>query len=246
MFGLDRDGRGTPRSRAVPGPGATILLVEDDTPLAEMLSQRLRARGYDVRHARTAAEAEVAASEVRPALVILDLMLPDQHGLVVCANLRERCDAPIIICSATKHEDDVVLGFRLGADDFVRKPFSADELEARVEAALRRTVLATAARSAGSLRVGELVIDPARRRATVRGEALRLTPTEYRLLAALADRPDEVVSPQELAQTVWGQHDRGIERSLGVHLRRLRAKLPVGAPQLLTVRGFGYRLAATR
>jgi DNA-binding response OmpR family regulator len=245
MVDLNGDRRGTPRSRA-PGPRATILLVEDDAALAEMLRQRLLARGYDVWHAGTAAEAEAAASEVRPTLVILDLMLPDQHGLVVCANLRERCDAPIIICSATTQEGAAVLGFRLGADDFVRKPFSTDELEARVEAVLRRTAPATDARSAGPLRVGELVIDPARRRATVRDETLRLTPTEYRLLAALAGRPDEVVSPRELARIVWGQHDRGIERSLGVHLRRLRAKLPAAAPRLQTMRGFGYRLSTTQ
>jgi DNA-binding response OmpR family regulator len=225
----------------------TILLVEDDVPLAEMLRHRLQGRGYRVWHATNAAEAEAAATEVQPALVILDLMLPDMHGLVLCANLKERCRAPIIICSATKRKDDGLLGFKLGADDFVAKPFSSDELEARIEAVLDRSLRRTDGPVSGDdvLRIGTLRIDRARCMVEVGDTPVHLTPTEYRLLCALADHPDQVVPTDELAERVWGAHDAGIHDALGVHLRRLRGKLragPVGAPSIVVVRGFGYRL----
>ena len=226
----------------------TILLVEDDPTVAGMLKDRLEARGYCVWHAESAAEAEAMAGELRLDLIILDLMLPDAHGLVLCAELKEKHAAPVIICSGTKRRDDAALGFKLGADDFVAKPFSVGELEARIEAALRRASPRAAAESPparGVQRIGELAIDHARCRVTLGGEVLRLTPTEYRLLCALADRPDEVVSRQELAEGVWGYHDSAVGRSLDVHMRRLRAKLDAGAappPALVTVRGFGYRL----
>jgi DNA-binding response OmpR family regulator len=233
---------------ATHGQRATILLVEDDPVFAAMIKDALDSRGYCVWRATCAAEADSMADEVQPDLIIVDLMLPDIHGLVLCANLREKRGTPIIICSGTKRKDDPTLGFKLGADDFVAKPFSVDELEARIEAALRHAAPRSSAEprpTDGSRCIGELVIDPARCRVTLGGEVLCLTPTEYRLLCALADRPDEVFSRQELASRVWGYHDAGVGRSLEVHLRRLRAKLnarPVPAPPLLTVRGFGYLL----
>jgi DNA-binding response OmpR family regulator len=226
-----------------------ILLVEDDPAFATMLKDTLGVRGYCVWHAGTAVEAEVMADEVRPDLIIVDLMLPDTHGLVLCANLREKQPAPIIICSATKRKDDPVLGLKLGADDFIAKPFSVDELQARVEAALRRASLGTgtpAPPEEASERIGQLVIDKPRCQVRLGGREIGLTPTEYRLLCALASRPDHVLSREELAERVWGHYDPGIGRSLDVHLRRLRAKLntgPVPPPALLTVRGFGYQLA---
>lgn len=225
----------------------TILLVEDDAPLAEMLRDRLQVRGYCVWHAATAAEAEAAAAEVNPALIVLDLMLPDMHGLVLCANLRESHDAPIIICSATKRKEDGVLGFKLGADDFIAKPFSSDELEARIQAVLHRSMDRSHAPVPGDTTqsIGSLRIDRARCTAVLDGKRVHLTPTEYRLLCALADHPEQVLSAQELAERVWGSHDAGIHDTLGVHLRRLRAKLkadPGNAPAIVAVRGFGYRL----
>jgi DNA-binding response OmpR family regulator len=227
---------------------ATILLVEDDPAVSTMLRDRLQAGGYAVWRAENAAEGEIMADALQPDLIILDLMPPDRHGLVLCAELRERHAAPIIICSATKPEHEPVLGLKLGAVDFIRKPFAADELEARVEAALRR---AGAEREGARppeapLRLGPLMVDQARWRATLGGEALPLTATEYRLLCLLVARPDAVLSREELAEAVWGAYDDGIGRSLEVHVRRLRAKLnrgPVPAPALVTVRGFGYRLA---
>jgi DNA-binding response OmpR family regulator len=229
-------------------PRATVLLVEDDRTLGTMLRDGLGARGYRTWHAASAAEAEALLDEVRPDLIIVDLMLPDRHGLLLCATFKERVTAPIIICSGTKRKDDPALGFKLGADDFVAKPFSVDDLEVRMEAALRRAAapapIELRARQRPQ-RIGELFIDQSRCRSTLGGEELDLTPTEYRLLCALASRPDEVFSRQELAESVWGYHDTAVARSLEVHMRRLRGKLnagPVSPPPLVTVRGFGYQL----
>jgi DNA-binding response OmpR family regulator len=229
---------------------ARILLVDDDPGLTAMLRDRLEARGYEVWRAETAAEAEALADELRPDLFILDLMLPDMHGLVLCANLREKSLAPIIICSGTKRKDDLQLGFKLGAIDFIAKPFSVGELEARVETALlrpradRRRLSPAGKLDEALMRLGPLVIDRPRRRVMVGDSPVRCTPTEYQLLCLLAARPNTVVSREELAGAVWGTYDLGIRRSLEVHLRRLRAKLggSTSGPMLVAVRGFGYQL----
>lgn len=252
-------------------PRAKILVVDDDYGIAQALTDFLGAGGYQVFHAATAAEAKsMIISEVEPDLVILDLMLPDTDGLVLCADLKARRDVPIIICSATHRQRDPVIGLKLGADDFVAKPFVPAELEARVEAVLRRAASARplepavaggpaaaaglgAPRPAGSdgdrtpdhYRVGSLSIEHARRRVSVGGHTLQLTPTEYRLLLALASRPDEVVTRDELAQVVWGSQDASIGRAIDVHIRRLRVKMmqgPAPSPEIVSVRGFGYRL----
>ncbi len=225
-----------------------ILLVEDDPAMAAMLTDALQTKRYCVSHAKSAAEAEALLDQVQPDLIILDLMLPDESGLVACAQFKSCSTTPIIICSATKRREDPVLGFKLGADDFVAKPFSVDELEARIEVALRRAGPGGAAASQPpnrTQRVGELVIDPAHCRVTLAGERLSLTPTEYRLLSALASRGNAVVPRHELAEQVWGYSDQGVIHSLDVHIRRLRAKLKVGAglaPRLAILRGFGYQL----
>jgi two-component system, OmpR family, response regulator MtrA len=230
-------------------PSAKILVVEDDATIATMLTDRLESKGYSVCCASTAADAETMAEELDPQLIIVDLMLPDTHGLVLCANLREKRATPIIICSATTRKEDAVLGLKLGADDFIAKPVSVDELLARVEAALRR-----AGPNGGDhpsfkenvQRVGELVIDQARCQVMLGSQRVWVTPIEYRLLCALASRPNHVLSRQELAERTWGSYDYGIDRALNVHVRRLRAKLQAGgasAPSVMTVRGFGYQLA---
>jgi DNA-binding response OmpR family regulator len=226
---------------------AVILLIEDDAMLAEMLRDRLTSRGHTVWHAANGAEADAIGDEIQPDLVIVDLGLPDVSGLVLCANLRERWPVPIIICTASQRPEDAVLGFKLGADDFVRKPFSIDELEARIQAALRRPALRTVRQPADECEqiIGALSIDRARCRVTVGGEPIHLTPTEFRLLCALADPPNRVHLAQDLAQRVWGGHDLGIGRSLQVHIRRMRARLnagPVRPPALVAARGFGYQL----
>jgi DNA-binding response OmpR family regulator len=231
-----------------PNTSPTILLAEDDPIVARLLVDVLTAKGYCVRHATNGAEAEAMVGEVRPDLIVLDLMLPDTNGLVLCANLRRAPNVPIIICSGTKRKDDPVLGLKLGADDFVAKPFSIHELLARIEVALRRVAgraSAPAAATPSGQQVGSLVIDRAHFQVLLGGQPLHVTPTEYRLLCALADRPGEVVSHEELAKRVWGTYNRGVGRSLEVHMRRLRARLAAGAvppPALVTLRGFGYKL----
>jgi DNA-binding response OmpR family regulator len=226
---------------------ATILLIEDDPMIAEMLRNRLGARGHTVWHAATGAEAQALGQVITPDLIIVDLMLPDANGLVLCSEMRARWEAPIIICTASTRPEDAILGLRLGADDFVRKPFSTDELEARIDAALRRPALQNRSPvTDDKVRLlGTLAIDQGRCTVTVDGEPVHLTPIEYRLLCALAERPNDVVPSTDLAQRVWGTYDSGIGRSLQVHIRRMRAKLNAAtgrAPALVAVRGFGYQL----
>jgi DNA-binding response OmpR family regulator len=235
-------------SRSIP-EDASILLIEDDTCLAEMVTDALGARGYRVWHARTGAEAEALLDEIRADLILLDLMLPDRNGLLLCIKLMEaHAGIPLIVCSATKRKDDAVLALKVGADDFLAKPFSIDELQLRIELALLHSDRSQGADVAGSNQVqqiGDMVIEHTQRRVTIGGRELHLTPTEYRLLCAVADRPREVVARGELAESVWGSSDDGILRSLDVHMRRLRGKLKSGcspAPVLVTRRGFGYQL----
>lgn len=234
------------------GQGATtIMLVEDDHAVAQTLTDALESSGYRVWLAETGADAKTLLEQTRPDLIILDLMLPDVDGLVLCSGLKGIADVPIVICSATPQKRDAILGLKLGADDFIAKPFDIYELEARVEAVLRRTSQSRVSTEAAPappdhIRVGELIIDRSRRRVTLGGEPIQLTPTEYRLVSALASRPDEILSRDDLATLVWGYQDASSGRTIDVHIRRLRVKLsqgPVPAPAIVAVRGFGYKMA---
>ena len=237
-----------PASAASTPKHANILVVEDDPAIASLLVDRLDPSRYRISCATDSAQARQLLAQTRPDLVILDVMLPDANGLVLCADLKAELRVPVILCSATRRRDDSLLGFKLGADDFVSKPFSVDELLARVELALRRGSLLPAHASPDrSISFGPLVIDRAGCRALLDDEVLPLTRTEFRLLCLLASRPGEVLSHGELTDPVWGFHDQGVKRSLEVHLRRLRSKLNARgprAPRLVTERGFGYRIVA--
>jgi DNA-binding response OmpR family regulator len=173
-------------------------------------------------------------------------MLPDADGLVLTTTLQRLTDAPIIICSARHGLLDRVLGLRLGADDFVAKPFDFEELEARIETVLRRARHAQRVPPPpDQLRVGELVIAQARGTVTLGGQPVLLTPTEYRLLLVLASHAGELLSREQLAQLVWGYQDVGTSHLIEVHLGRLRLKLRRAAPAasvITTVRGQGYIL----
>jgi DNA-binding response OmpR family regulator len=230
--------------------GACILLTDDDLAVAAMLRDALEPKGHRIWHARTAAEALLLAEEVDPDVVLLELMLPDEHGLSLCADLRGRTGAPIIVCGATRRRDDVVIAFRLGAFDFVAKPFRLPELEARIEAAWRRAAQRRAAAPVPSARperqrIGELVIDRATRRVLLAGRTVHLTPTEYRLLGVLAEQVGRAVAREQLVRGIWGRDDPTLAASLATHARRLRAKLRAGrtaSPAFATLRGFGYRI----
>lgn len=261
----------TPTSRQ------TILLVDDDASVSSLVADILKDEGYAVHAVATGAEAEAAIERVRPDLVILDIMLPDADGLMLCARLLAQWPAPIIMLSGSRRESDRILSLRLGADDFIAKPFDTFEFVARVQAVLRRApreagtpptsplapsagwqprrdpFLSVPPRSATPLEtpieIGSLVIDPRRRSVTVGGRPVHLTPTENRLLTALASEPDRVFSRDELAGVLWGYDSLGESRAVDVHIRRLRAKLePFGeqAPPIVTVRGFGYKLGEDR
>jgi two-component system response regulator MtrA len=229
---------------------AGILIVEDDPAMHDLLRDALETSGYRVWIAENASDAKDMVRDVRPDLVILDLMLPDADGLVLCAALKARANVPIIICSATNRKRDAVLALHLGADDFVAKPFELDDLEARIEAVLRRSAQRKTIQPVAEpdqYRVGDLVIDRTRRHVVLGNSELQLTPTEYRLLCTLSSRPDEVFSRDELAQHVWGYQDASSGRAIDVHIRRLRVKLDsvdTAPPPIISVRGFGYKVSS--
>jgi DNA-binding response OmpR family regulator len=232
------------------GAAGTILLVEDDVQTAETLSAILTENGYSVWHAEDGAAARSMLEEARPDLVVLDLMLPDTDGLVLCSTLKSIADVPIVICSGTVRKRDTILGFKLGADDFISKPFDVAEFEARIQAVLRRRAAAKAAQSsagqpADQISVGPLAIDRARSRVTLGSQTIHLTRTEFRILQALAARPDEILSRDELSQMLWGRPEPPGSRAIDMHVRRLRVKLDQSqepAPPIVSVRGFGYKL----
>jgi DNA-binding response OmpR family regulator len=227
----------------------TILLVEDDPDTARSLTKALESSGYKVTAVDTGAEARSIIEHVRPDLILLDLMLPDTDGLVLTTALKTLTNAPIIICSARQEQVDRVLGLKLGADDFVAKPFDLDELEARIEAVLRRAsrIREAPTNPPDQIRVDDLLISQSRGTVSIGGQAVHLTPTEYRLLVALASRPDEVLSRESLGQIVWGYQDLGTGHLIDVHIGRLRLKLKrvsKAAPVIVTVRGKGYTIAS--
>jgi two-component system, OmpR family, response regulator MtrA len=241
-----------PSSSDIPsGSRSTILLVEDDAAVAYMLTDVLESVGYQVRVAATGAAARTMVEQIRPALIILDLILPDEDGLVLCSVLKNMASVPILICSGTLRRRDAFLSLKLGADDFIAKPFDVYDLLARVEVLLRRAAQHTSSDVAvarGPLRIGDLVIDHSLHQVALGGNLLQLTPTEYRLLTVLAARPDQVVPRDSLARLVWGDPDTGTSRTIDVHIGRLRVKLSMAgptAPQIISVRGFGYKIVST-
>lgn len=230
---------------------AVILLVEDEPPVQDLMRDALTAVGHQVWIAGSAAEAEVVTDQLRPDLIVVDLSLPDGSGLVLCSDLGAKTGAPVVVCSGTKRKDDLALAFKLGAVDFVQKPLQIHELRARVDAALRRGPVRGIGPQADrkaprALQVGTVAIDEDACRVVVDDVVVPVTPTEYRLLHALAVRPGRVVPYDELCREVLGSDARGTRETLGVHARRLRAKLAAhgdAEPYVQAVRGFGYRLA---
>jgi DNA-binding response OmpR family regulator len=236
---------------------ASVLVVEDDLSEARCLMNILEVADYRVWHAVNGRDARAQVERARPDLILLDLRLPDVDGLVLCSFLKSLDDVPIIVCSGTSRRGDPILALKLGADDFVRKPFDTDDLLARIEAVLRRVsnhgnqkdrvAVGRAAPRSGEVRVGELVVETGRRRASLGGEPLVLTPTEFRLLSVLAGRAEQILSRDQLAHEVWGYADASNGRTIDVHIRRLRVKLAAGhapGPAIVAVRSMGYRMTA--
>ncbi len=222
-----------------------LLVIDDDTTLLEFLQDYLTKEGFEVQVADRGPKGLRLFYQTRPDLVVLDVMMPGMDGWEVCARLRELADVPIILLTAKASEADKLRGFRLGVDDYVTKPFSLAELAARVRAVLARS--AAREESEGLLHAGELTIDQRRREAQLAGRVLDLTPTEYRLLAALAERAGETVSQEELNRLVWGPNRSEAGSALRRYVWLVRRKIeqdPSRPRRLLTVRGFGYRLEA--
>ncbi|HEY6029798.1 MAG TPA: response regulator transcription factor [Gaiellaceae bacterium] len=225
--------------------GERILAVDDEPRYREMIGFNLEAAGYRVDGAATGEEALELLAAGEPDLIVLDVMLPGIDGFEVCRRVRERSSCPIIMLTAKGAEEDKVRGLRLGADDYVTKPFSAQELLARVEAVLRRARAPEGERQPTTISLGELSIDPQRKQVTLAGREVRLSPTEYRLLLHLATNAGVVLSRDELLTQVWGKAYKGEDEILRVTLWRLRQKLEDDPPRYVVTRpGLGYMLAA--
>jgi DNA-binding response OmpR family regulator len=220
---------------------SSVLVVDDEPAMVGMVAELLGAEGYEVVTAYDGEAALRRHAEESPDLVILDRRLPKLSGDDVCRRIRATSSTPILMLTGEKGSDERARLLDLGADDYLEKPFSRKELTARVRALLRRAAPATRARPAAS--IGELTVDPRAHQATVAGQALELTPTEFRLLAALAARPGEVVDRRSLLRSGWPEERDPDPEWLKAHLARLRSKLEkAGAPALSNVRGVGYRL----
>jgi len=223
-----------------------ILVVEDDPNLLETLKYNLRKESYDVVTAADGAEALEIARREKPALILLDIMLPKISGFEVCRILRKEMTVPIIMLTAKAEETDKVVGLEIGADDYVTKPFSMRELVARVRAMLRRTQLAEMLLpDEKPLRIGDIEVDTGRHQAKRGGSVLNLTPKEFDLLAFLVRNRNLVFSREQLLEKVWGYEFAGDSRTVDVHIRWLRQKIeadPSNPQYLITVRGAGYKV----
>lgn len=219
----------------------TLLVVDDERNIVELARLYLEAEGYQV---ETAVDGDTALEKVRstrPALVILDLMLPIVDGWDVCRRLRAESDIPIIMLTARSEDVDKIVGLELGADDYLTKPFNPRELVARVRAILRRAGHASS--TTKSLSLGSLRIDPDRREVTLGGQRIDLRMREFDLLYSLAQRPGIVFTREQLLDQVWGFEFYGETRTVDVHIARLREKLKSSDVAIETVWGVGYKLA---
>ena len=221
-----------------------ILVVEDEPAIAELIAVNLRHNGMAPVCAEDGEAAQREIDAVLPDAILLDWMLPGETGVALAR--RWRSDArtkgiPILMLTARGDEPDKVAGLDAGADDYITKPFSTQELLARIRAVLRRRA---PERAAESVTVGELALDPAEHRVSWQGKPLRLGPTEFRLLQYLMAHPERVHSRQQLLDKVWGDHVFIEERTVDVHVKRLREALGPGGILVETVRGAGYRITA--
>jgi DNA-binding response OmpR family regulator len=226
-------------------PEGSILVVEDEPSVAEVVALYLRRAGYAV---RVVADGHAALREIDqqpPALIVLDLMLPGLDGLAITRHVRERGDTPIIMLTARSQETDRIAGLEMGADDYVTKPFSPQELVSRVRAVLRRTKPSGAEESIGrALVFGDLCIDPQTRLVTIHGVEKSLTAKEFDLLWLLARHPRQVFTRDQLLERVWGMADYIDPGTVTVHVRRLREKIeddPSNPQHLQTAWGVGYK-----
>ncbi|MBW2426627.1 MAG: response regulator transcription factor [Deltaproteobacteria bacterium] len=221
-----------------------ILVVDDEPDILELTRFALSQEGFQVETAATGDEAMATLRRTRPDLVVLDLMLPDRPGTEICRSMRstpELADVPVIMLTARSDEVDRIVGFELGADDYVTKPFSPRELCLRVKAVMRRGAQGESTQQ--SLEHRELKLDIDRHRCTYRDKEVPLTAKEFGLLAALMQRPGRVQTRERLLEEVWGQGIAVTHRTVDTHMKRLREKLGEAGDLIDTVRGVGYRFS---
>ncbi len=227
---------------------ACVLVVEDEPAIQELLAVTLQRQGHEVRRAASAEEAWRSLAGALPDVILLDWMLPDTPGPAIARRLRGDArtrEVPIIMLTARAGEDDKVAGLEAGADDYITKPFSPRELEARIQAVLRRRAPQLAKEA---VEIEGLALNPATRSVTGGGAALRMSPTEFDLLHFFMTHPDRVYGRSQILDQVWGDHVFIEDRTVDVHIRRLRDALsPTGHDTLVeTVRGAGYRFLSKR
>lgn len=227
-----------------------ILIVEDEESFLDALRVGLGREGFAIDVARDGQEALERFAAVTPDLILLDVMLPKLSGLDVCREIRTTSNVPIIMVTAKGEEIDTVVGLEVGADDYVTKPYRLRELVARIRSLLRRSAIVGAAvdeiadERTGSVRVGDVEVDPERHEVTVRGEEVSLPLKEFDLLEMLLDNADHVMTRDQLIDTVWGADYVGDTKTLDVHIKRLRSKVELDPKQperIVTIRGLGYK-----
>ena len=230
----------------VAGTQPTILIVEDEDSFVDALVVGLKREGFLVHAARDGIAALELFDQVRPDLVLLDVMLPRMSGLDVCREIRAKSRVPIIMVTAKGSEIDTVVGLEVGADDYVTKPFRLRELVARIRAALRRVPQEEPVEET-AVTVGELTLDSGRHEVTLRGERLSLPLKEFELLELLMSNVGRVLTREVIIDRVWGPYYVGDTKTLDVHIKRLRSKVeddPGNPARITTIRGLGYKLSA--
>jgi two-component system alkaline phosphatase synthesis response regulator PhoP len=228
-----------------PGTRHNILVVEDEASIASFVALYLKNAGYTVRTATTGSEALAQVAAEPPALVILDLMLPDVDGIEVCRRIRRSHDVPILMLTARDEDVDKIIGLEVGADDYMTKPFNPRELVARVKSILRRATPDRRRAETAELRHGDLVVDAGRREVRIGDREVQLAPKEFDLLWELLDHRGLVLTRDQLLERVWGYTFAGDTRTVDVHVRQIRRKLGDASP-IVTVWGVGYKVAPER
>ena len=223
----------------------TVLVVEDEASIASFVSLYLKNAGYRVKAVANGGDALAQVEAEQPALIVLDLMLPDMDGIEVCRRIRQRRDVPILMLTARDEDIDKIIGLEVGADDYMTKPFNPRELVARVKSILRRSTPDRRVSETAEIRHGDLHVDAGRREVHVGEEEIQLAPKEFDLLWELLDHRGVVLTRDQLLERVWGYTFAGDTRTVDVHVRQLRRKLGEASP-VVTVWGVGYKVAPAR
>ena len=223
----------------------TVLVFEDEASIASFVAAYLKNAGYAVRATASGIEALKLVESEKPALVVLDLMLPDIDGVEVCKRIRQSGDLPVLMLTARDEDVDKIIGLEVGADDYMTKPFNPRELVARVRAILRRSAPHATDRESAVITHGDLVVDAGRREARVSGDEVQLAPKEFDLLWELLDHRGLVLTRDQLLERVWGYTFAGDTRTVDVHVRQLRRKLGDASP-IVTVWGVGYKVSPSK